>query len=49
MGSVVVDTPLVVFSFLNQVYDCFPGQLKYLLYITFGGMVVIAVLRSIGR
>lgn len=50
MGSAVIsDTPFVVFGFLNQIYDCFPGPLKYLLYITFGGVVTIAVLRGLGR
>lgn len=38
-----------VFEFLRGVYDCFPTAVKLLINASFGGMIYIAVLKSIRR
>lgn len=43
------NTPLAVFTFLTEVYNFFPPSIKFLLFVSFGGMVFISVLRGIGR
>lgn len=36
-----------VFDFIRGVYDCFPTAVKLLVTSAFGGMLYIAVLKSI--
>lgn len=38
-----------VFDFIRGVYDCFPTAVKLLVTSAFGGMVYIAVLKSVRR
>lgn len=38
-----------VFEFIRGVYDCFPTAVKLLIWSAFGGMVYLAVLKSIRR
>lgn len=38
-----------VFSFLHDVFDILPVAIKLLIYCAFGGLIYIAVIRSIGR
>lgn len=38
-----------VFSFLREVYACFPVAVRLLIIGAFGGVVYIAVFRGIGR
>lgn len=47
--DVIVDQPTTVFEYLVEIHDMLPDPIRYLIYIAFGGMVLIAVLRGIGR
>lgn len=38
-----------VFSFLRQVFSALPVAVKLLVYAAFGGMIYLAVLKSIRR
>ena len=39
----------MVFYFISNVFDCFPVVIKLLIYGSFGGVVFLAVVRSLGR
>ena len=38
-----------VFSFLQGVYEAFPVAVKILIYVAFGGIIYVALARSIWR
>ena len=38
-----------VFEFLRSVYDAFPVAIKLLTLASFGGVILIAIMRGIGR
>lgn len=38
-----------VFDFLRNVFDLLPTAIKLLIYLSFGGLIYLALLRSIGR
>ncbi len=43
------NTIQAVFAFLLDVYQAIPDSVQYLIYCAFGGMVLIAIMRGIGR
>lgn len=47
--DVVINHPTSVFGYLVEFHNFLPGPVRYLVYVAFGGMVLIAILRSIGR
>lgn len=47
--AVAGNTVFDVFTFLSDVYTKIPPSVQYLIYCAFGGMVLIAILRGIGR
>ena len=38
-----------VFSFLRDVFDCFPVAVKLLIYGAFGGVIYLSVMKGLGR
>lgn len=43
------NTIQAVFVFLLDIYQAIPDSVQYLIYCAFGGMVLIAIMRGIGR
>ena len=47
--AIVINHPTSVFEYLVEFHNFLPGPVRYLIYVAFGGMVLIAILRGIGR
>lgn len=42
-------SPLAFFAFLRAFYTALPGPIQHVIWIAFGGTLILGILRGIGR